>query len=69
MTTANAPQQDRRSGLRVMTLEEVSKYLRLSKSTVYRMANEGRIPVSKIGRRWRFRKDVIDGWLSDQEKM
>ena len=67
MTTANAPQQDRR--LRVMTLEEVSKYLRLSKSTVYRMANEGRIPVSKIGRRWRFRKDVIDDWLSDQEKM
>ena len=67
MTTANAPQQDRR--LRVMTLEEVSKYLRLSKSTVYRMANEGRIPVSKIGRRWRFRKDVIDEWLSEQEKM
>lgn len=67
MTIASAPQQDRR--LRVMTLEEVSKYLRLSKSTVYRMANEGRIPVSKIGRRWRFRKDVIDGWLSEQEKM
>ena len=67
MTTANAPQQDRR--LRVMTLEEVSKYLRLSKSTVNRMANEGRIPVSKIGRRWRFRKDVIDEWLSEQEKM
>ncbi len=67
MTTTSAPQQDKR--LRVMTLEEVSKYLRLSKSTVYRMANEGRIPVSKIGRRWRFRKDVIDDWLSDQEKM
>lgn len=65
--TTNAPQQDRR--FRVMTLEEVSKYLRLSKSTVYRMANEGRIPVSKIGRRWRFRKDVIDAWLSEQEKM
>ena len=65
--TTNAPQQDRR--FRVMTLEEVSKYLRLSKSTVYRMANEGRIPVSKIGRRWRFRKDVIDAWLSEQEKI
>ncbi|MSQ31772.1 MAG: DNA-binding protein [Dehalococcoidia bacterium] len=52
-----------------MTLEEVSKYLRLAKSTVYRMANKGRIPVSKIGRRWRFRKDVIDAWLSEQEKM
>lgn len=67
MTTANASQQDRR--FRVMTLEEVSKYLRLAKSTVYRMANKGRIPVSKIGRRWRFRKDVIDAWLSEQEKM
>ncbi len=65
--TTNAPQQDRR--FRVMTLEEVSRYLRLSKSTVYRMANEGRIPVSKIGRRWRFRKDVIDAWLSEQEKL
>ena len=65
MTTGQVP-QDRR--FRVMTLEEVAKYLRLSKSTVYRMANESKIPVSKIGRRWRFRKDVIDAWLSQQEK-
>lgn len=59
----HAPRQDR-----IMTLAEVSKYLRLSMSTVYRMANDGKLPVSKIGRRWRFRKSTIDQFLADSER-
>jgi excisionase family DNA binding protein len=52
---------------RIMTIEEVAKYLRLHKSTVYRMVRDGQIPASKIGNQWRFRKDVIDTWLSGKE--
>jgi excisionase family DNA binding protein len=52
---------------RIMTIEELAKYLRLHKSTVYRMVRQGEIPSSKIGNQWRFRKDVIDAWISNKE--
>ena len=32
----------------LMTLEEVAAYLRLSKDTVYRLANAAKIPASKV---------------------
>lgn len=53
---------------RIMTMEEVAKYLRLHKSTLYRLVKQEVIPASKIGGRWRFRKDVIDQWLSEKER-
>ncbi len=53
---------------RVMTIDEVAKYLRIHKSTIYRMVRQGLIPASKVGNRWRFRKDVIDQWLSEMER-
>lgn len=52
---------------RIMTIEELAKYLRLHTSTVYRMVRLGQIPASKIGNQWRFRKDVIDSWITEQE--
>jgi excisionase family DNA binding protein len=57
--------QDRKP--RLMTIDEVAKYLRIHKSTVYRLAKDRRIPASKVGNKWRFRKDVIDQWLSKRE--
>ena len=50
----------------IMTLDEVAKYLRIHKSTVYRMTKEGKIPAIKIGNQWRFKKNKIDEWLSKQ---
>jgi len=46
-----------------MTLAEVAAYLRLSKDTVYRMAHGRKIPASKVGNQWRFRKADVDAWL------
>ncbi|MCJ7655906.1 MAG: helix-turn-helix domain-containing protein [Dehalococcoidia bacterium] len=57
--------QDRKP--RLMTIDEVAKYLRIHKSTIYRLAKDRRIPASKVGNKWRFRKDVIDRWLSRRE--
>ena len=48
---------------KLMTLEEVANYLSLSKDTIYRMANAGKIPASKVGSQWRFRKGDVDQWL------
>jgi len=51
----------------IMTLEEVAKYLRVHKSTVYRMAREGAIPSTKVANQWRFKKARIDEWLLERE--
>ena len=50
----------------IMTLEEVAKYLRVHKSTVYRLAQNGTIPAVKVAYQWRFKKAHIDAWLSAQ---
>ena len=51
----------------IMTLDEVAKYLRVHKSTVYRMAREGTIPSTKVANQWRFKKARIDEWLMQRE--
>ena len=50
-------------GSSVFTIEELAKYLKISKSTLYKLAQEGSIPGQKVGKHWRFHKDAIDQWL------
>ena len=50
---------------RWMTLQEVAEYLQLSKDMIYRLAQGGRTPASKVGSRWRFRQERIDRWMED----
>ena len=47
----------------LMTVEEVARYLRVTKKTLYRLLKQGRIPATKVGHQWRFDKDAIDKWL------
>ena len=47
----------------VLTLNEVAEYLRIPRSTAYKLAQEGKIPGQKVGRHWRFHKLVVDDWL------
>ncbi len=49
----------------VLTLEELSAYLKIPRSTLYKIVREGRIPCQKVGRHWRFRKAAIDRWLEE----
>ena len=49
----------------VLTIDELAEYLRISRSTLYKLAQEGRVPCQKVGRHWRFRKQAIDRWLGD----
>ena len=49
----------------VLTIEELSAYLKIPKSTLYKLVREGKVPCQKIGRHWRFRKVAIDRWLED----
>ena len=48
----------------ILTIEEVSKYLRISDRTVYDWAQKGEIPAGKIGTVWRFKKSEIERWVN-----
>jgi excisionase family DNA binding protein len=47
----------------LMTVEELSKYLRLTKRTIYRLLRQGNMPAAKVGHRWRFDREAIDNWF------
>jgi excisionase family DNA binding protein len=47
-----------------MTVKELAKYLKLSEMMVYKLAQSGQMPASKIGSAWRFSEKAIDDWLS-----
>lgn len=59
------PEEVRRQRTQVMTLPEVAKYLGLHKMTVYRFVKECKIPATKIGGRWRVKKDILDRWIEE----
>ena len=47
----------------IMTVEEVSEYLKLAQSTIYKLLNEGKLPGRKVGGSWRFSRQVLDEWI------
>ena len=51
--------------LTILTVREVAEYLRMSEAKVYRLVKAGSLPVVRIGKAWRFRKDLLDNWLSE----
>ncbi|HSL46718.1 MAG TPA: helix-turn-helix domain-containing protein [Anaerolineales bacterium] len=53
----------------IWTVEDVARYLRISEAKVYRLVKEQRLPVVRIGKTWRFRKDLLDDWLSQSSEM
>lgn len=51
-----------------MTVAEVAEYLKLSRSKVYEMAQQGEIPCSKVAGQWRFHREEVDHWLFSQRQ-
>ena len=52
----------------VLTIEELAVYLKISKSSLYKLAQAGKLPGQKIGKHWRFRKVAVDRWLEENEQ-
>ena len=50
-----------------LTAEKVAEYLRLPLSTVYKLAQDKRLPGFKVGKHWRFRTETIQNWVKEQE--
>lgn len=49
------------------TAEEVSNYLRIPQSTIYKLAQDSVLPGFKVGKHWRFRRDTIINWIKAKE--
>jgi excisionase family DNA binding protein len=52
----------------IMTTNEVSEWLRVPKSTLYKLCSEGRIPCIKIGKHWRFKRIAVETWFEKGSK-
>ena len=52
----------------VLTVDELAIYLKVSRSTLYKLLSEGKVPGQKVGKHWRFRKAAIDRWLEETSK-
>jgi excisionase family DNA binding protein len=47
---------------RVLTVEEVARYLHVHQSTIYRLARQKELPAFRVGSDWRFDIESIDKW-------
>jgi excisionase family DNA binding protein len=48
---------------KLLTTDQVARYLKIDKFTVYRLVTQKKMPAFKVGNQWRFRKTMIDAWL------
>ena len=48
----------------ILNLDQVAEYLELHPNTVYKLCQEGKIPHSRLGKKYRFTKSAIDGMLN-----
>ncbi|MFZ5766659.1 MAG: helix-turn-helix domain-containing protein [Thermodesulfobacteriota bacterium] len=39
--------------------------MKISKSSLYKLAQKGEVPGQKVGKHWRFRRDIIDQWMAE----
>jgi excisionase family DNA binding protein len=53
---------------KILTIADLSEYLHVHRTTIYRMLREGRLPGFRIGSDWRFSLEAIEQWLRDQIK-
>ncbi len=52
----------------VLTVREVSEYLRVHPTTLYRLIRSKQIPGFRVGSEWRFDIETIDRWRVGQEQ-
>jgi len=51
----------------VMTVNELGDYIRIHRSTVYRLLKSQGLPAFKVGNEWRFMRAKVDEWRLKQQ--
>ncbi len=52
----------------ILNIKEVSAYLRIPVSTIYKLVQDGKVPAVKVGKHWRFMKKDLDN-LFEQKRL
>jgi len=52
----------------ILTVRELSEYLKVHPSTIYRLLKTGQLPAFRVGSDWRFNVEEIERWLLEREK-
>lgn len=47
----------------ILTVEEAADLLKIPRSSVYKLAQEGKIPATKIGKHWRFHRQTLVNFI------
>ena len=63
------PTPNREDNSSIMTVHDVASYLRLSEAKVYRLAKAGCVPSFRLGKSWRFRRDLLDEWIRKETRL
>ena len=50
----------------IMNIKELADYLGIGRTTIYNLIKKKKIPAAKIGKQYRFSRDVVDSWLKDK---
>lgn len=50
-----------------LSLDEAVEYLGIGKTKLYQLANDAKIPASKLDKQWRFNSDDLDAWLKSSK--
>jgi len=53
----------------LLTAEQVARYLRVDRFTVYRLVTQKKIPAFKVGNQWRFKRELLDEWLKKNSNL
>lgn len=53
---------------RLLNAKTSAAYLGLNEKTLYRLIREENIPALKLGREWRFEKNLLDEWIIEKMK-
>jgi len=46
-----------------LDFKELTSYLKMPRSTLYRLVQNNQLPGHKVGRSWRFDREEIDRWI------
>ena len=50
----------------ILTVDETAALLKIPRSSVYKLAQQGKIPAQKVGRHWRFHRVTLLKWIAGE---
>lgn len=49
---------------RWLSVTEIADHLGVSKETIYRWLEKGKIPAHRVGKLWKFKASEVDEWIT-----